>query len=125
LLPDSTGRKMARSASPLREIPRAPVIARIWHGTTPSAKADEYLAFLKARAIPDYAGVAGNLGVQILRRADGDITHFITLTHWVSKQAIETFAGADISQAKYYPEDTDFLLEFEPTVQHYEVFTAA
>jgi hypothetical protein len=45
------------------------VIARTWHGMTPAAKADAYLAFLKQ------------------------------------------------------PEDRDFLLEFEPRVEHSEVFS--
>ena len=31
---------------------------------------------------------------------------------------------ADIEKAKYYDEDQDFLLEFEPTVTHYEVCAA-
>ena len=31
-------------------------------------------------------------------------------------------AGQDFEKAKYYPEDTQFLLEFEENVQHYEVF---
>lgn len=39
------------------------MIARIWHGTTLTTKADEYLAFLQARAIPDYASTPGNLAV--------------------------------------------------------------
>jgi len=97
------------------------MIARIWHGATPASKADDYLAFLQARAIPDYGKTPGNLAVHILRRDDGEITHFLTLTHWVSLEAIAAFAGADISRAKYYPEDTNFLLAFEPAVQHYEV----
>ena len=100
------------------------MIARIWHGTTPTAKADEYLAFLKERAIPDYSKTPGNLAVYLLRRDEGEITHFITLTHWESFDAIHAFAGDDISRAKYYPEDTDYLLEFEPTVQHYELYSA-
>ena len=29
--------------------------------------------------------------------------------------------GDDLLKAKYYPEDQDFLLEFEETVQHYTV----
>ena len=100
------------------------MIARMWHGKTPSRKADEYLAFLQARAVPDYAAAPGNLAVYLLRRTEGDITHFITLTHWESLHAVEAFAGADISLAKYYPEDKDFLLEFEPTVQHFELYTS-
>jgi heme-degrading monooxygenase HmoA len=98
------------------------MIARIWHGTTLTTKADEYLAFLQARAIPDYASTPGNRAVHILRRTEGKITHFITLTHWESLEAIEAFAGADISRAKYYAEDADYLLEFEPTVQHFELY---
>ena len=34
---------------------------------------------------------------------------------------IQGFAREEVDQAKYYPEDKDFLLEFEPTVVHYEV----
>lgn len=99
------------------------MIARMWHGTTPTAKADAYLAFLQARALPDYRGTPGNLGAHILRRREGDTTHFTTLTFWESLQAIEAFAGADIARAKYYPEDSGFLLEFEATVQHWELFS--
>lgn len=98
------------------------MIARIWHGATPTAKADEYLEFLQQRAIPDYRGTPGNLAVYLLRRAEGDVTHFLTLTHWDSLESIAAFAGADISRAKYYPEDAGFLLEFEPTVQHFEIY---
>ncbi|MEO8367163.1 MAG: hypothetical protein ABI538_13260 [Pseudoxanthomonas sp.] len=38
-----------------------------------------------------------------------------------SREAIEAFAGSDIARAKYYREDVDYLLECEPTVEHYEV----
>lgn len=99
------------------------MIARIWHGRTTTAKADEYLAFLQRRALPDYRDTPGNLAACILRRTDGDVTHFMTLTHWESLQAIEAFAGKDIARAKYYPEDSGFLLEFEPTVQHHELYS--
>ena len=36
-------------------------------------------------------------------------------------ESIKGFAGKDVEVAKYYPEDKDFLLEFEPNVLHYEV----
>ena len=98
------------------------MIARIWHGMTTATKADEYLEFLKERAIPDYKSVEGNKGVHILRRVEGETAHFLTLTFWESALAIEKFAGPEIEKAKYYPEDKEFLLEFEPTVTHYEVF---
>ena len=73
------------------------------------------------RAIPDYRSVKGNIDVAILRRDDGEVTHFLTVTHWQSEDAIRAFAGDDLLKAKYYPEDEDFLLEFEPVVQHFMV----
>jgi len=99
------------------------VIARMWHGMTHRAKADEYAKFLCERAIPDYQSVPGNLSVHILRREDedGERTHFTTLTIWESMAAIEKFAGVPVDRAKYYDEDEEFLLEFEPRVMHWEV----
>jgi heme-degrading monooxygenase HmoA len=97
------------------------MIARMWHGRVPTSKAEAYRKFLNARAIPDYQSMEGNLSVHILERADGDVTHFITLTFWTDLQSIQAFAGEDVETAKYYPEDGDFLLEFEPQVVHYEV----
>jgi heme-degrading monooxygenase HmoA len=93
----------------------------MWHGMTLSENADEYAEFLRMRAIPDYQSVSGNLGVHILRREDGERTHFITLTFWESMEAIEKFAGVPADRAKYYDEDKAFLLEFEPRVVHWEV----
>lgn len=97
------------------------MIVRMWHGRVPTSKAEAYRAFLNERAIPDYQSVAGNISVHILERPEGEITHFITMTFWESLEAIKGFAGKDVETAKYYPEDKDFLLEFEPTVVHYEV----
>jgi heme-degrading monooxygenase HmoA len=100
------------------------MICRIWHGRTPRSKADAYEAFLENRAIPDYRSVRGNIDVAILRRDDGEVTHFLTVTHWHSEDAIRAFAGEDLLRAKYYAEDQEFLLEFEPVVQHYVVAAA-
>jgi heme-degrading monooxygenase HmoA len=98
-----------------------PMICRIWHGRTSRERADAYAAFLEQRAIPDYRAVLGNIDVAILRRDEGNVSHFLTVTHWVSEHAIRAFAGDAVLKAKYYPEDADFLLEFEPEVQHFEV----
>jgi hypothetical protein len=58
---------------------------------------------------------------RILERQEGEVVHFITMTSWTNLEAIKGFAGDDAEVAKYYPEDQDFLPEFEPTVVHYEV----
>lgn len=101
------------------------MVVRMWHGRVPTEKATRYRAFLNARAVPDYRSVAGNVSVHILERQEGPVTHFVTLTFWADLTAISAFAGDDISVAKYYPEDRDFLLEHEPTVVHYEVVGSA
>ena len=98
------------------------MIARIWHGRTRAERADDYLGFLLQRALPDYRSTPGNRAAFVLRRVEGEVAHFLCVTHWASREAIAAFAGADIAIAKYYPEDADFLLEFEPTVEHFEVF---
>ena len=90
------------------------MIVRMWHGRVPTSKAEAYRAFTNERAIPDYQSVEGNISVHILERKEGDVTHFITMTFWENLEAIKGFAGDDVEVAKYYPEDKDFLLEFEP-----------
>lgn len=101
------------------------MIGRVWHGRTTTEKADAYLEFQRERAIPDYESTDGNLGAYVFRRIEGDEAHFLTLSFWESEDSIRGFAGEDIEAAKYYPEDEEFLLEFEPTVTHYEVYTRA
>lgn len=97
------------------------MIARFWHGVTPASKADEYLHLMNTVAIPDYRSTPGNQGVYVFRRFDEDGAHFLLMTMWDSEEAIQRFAGADLTRAKYYPFDADFLLELEPTVTHYDV----
>ncbi len=102
-----------------------PSVARLWHGRTRADQADAYLAFLRARALPDCAAVPGNRGAYVLRRVDGDEAHFHTLTLWESEAAIAAYAGPDVTRACYYPEDAAFLLEPEPRAVHYDVLARA
>jgi len=97
------------------------MIARMWHGRVRSENAERYRAFLNARAIPDYGSVPGNEAVYILEREVGEETHFITLTFWRDEDSIRQFAGDKVTQAKYYAEGKDILLEFEPEVVHYSI----
>lgn len=97
------------------------MIVRIWHGMMPAEKADDYYAYLNRTGIPDYRATEGNRGVMVLRRVDGDKAHFLLLSFWESLDAIEAFAGSDLTRARYYPEDGDYLLEFEERVIHYDL----
>lgn len=97
------------------------MIARIWHGVTPATKADAYADYLNKTGIPDYRATEGNQGVHIFRRIEGEQAHFLLITFWESSEAIKRFAGEDMEKARYYPEDAEYLLEFELNVTHYEV----
>ncbi|MDN5202419.1 EamA family transporter [Fulvivirgaceae bacterium BMA10] len=96
------------------------MIARTWHGKVPKEKGDEYFAYLQKTGLSDYANIKGNLGIKVLRRDEKQETHFMLITYWESIEAIKNFAGDDYTRARYYKEDENFLLEFEP-VYHYEV----
>ena len=98
------------------------MIARIWHGKTRKADYERYTDFLKAVAIPDYEKTVGFMGLTFLRNRQGEEGHFTLITYWKNMEVIKNFAGEDFEKAKYYPEDDDFLLEFEEKVQHHEVF---
>jgi hypothetical protein len=98
------------------------MIARIWHGIVPLAKADEYLTLMRKVALPEYRSTPGNRGAWCLRRVEGEIVHFDMLTFWDDVDAIRHFAGDDYEAAKYYDFDADFLIEFEPGVRHCDLF---
>jgi hypothetical protein len=97
------------------------MIARLWHGRVPSEKTEAYHAFLKTSGLKDYAAIDGNKAVFLLKKEETTVTHFYTLTFWDSWMAIRQFAGDEVEKARYYPEDKDFLLEFEPLVNHFDV----
>ncbi len=97
------------------------MIARSWRGVTAADTADDYLAYLRETGLKDYAGTPGNRGVLVMRRKVGDRCEIVLLSFWDSMESVRAFAGAKPDVAKYYPEDTRFLLEMEPFVRHYEV----
>jgi hypothetical protein len=92
-------------------LPEESVIARTWRGVTRAADADSYLAYVRNTGVADYRSTPGNRGVIVQRRIDGDRAIFELTTFWDSEEDIARFAGTDISLARYYPEDDQFLLE--------------
>jgi len=98
------------------------MIARIWHGRVPAAKGDAYLEHMRTFAIPRYRKVPGNLAAYALRRFEGDVMHIDMLTFWESLESIKAFAGEDVEKARYDDFDKDYLLEYEPTCRHWEMF---
>ncbi len=100
------------------------MIARYWSGEVPSSRADDYQSYLERTGIRDLNATPGNRGVYVLRRTEGDRTEFVFVSLWESLDAIRAFAGPDVEQARYYPEDREYLLEMSPRVKHYELAAA-
>lgn len=98
------------------------MITRIWHGRTKIEDADTYLDYIRKTGFAEYSSTPGNISARILRKTEGGICHFYTITEWDSIDSIRKFAGDDFEKAKYYEEDKKFLLEFEEKVNHYETF---
>jgi len=99
------------------------IITRIWHGKTLTEHSDPYLKYIQRTGLRDYFNTPGNLSARVLRRIEGNICHFWTITEWQDTESIKNFAGNDFEKARYYPEDKKYLLEFEENVIHCETFT--
>jgi heme-degrading monooxygenase HmoA len=98
------------------------MIARIWHGKTSESNFDAYTDLLKRLAIPHYEKTTGFKGLSFLRNIENGEAHFTLITYWENIESIKNFVGEDVEKAKYYKEDSDYLLAFEEKVKHFEVF---
>ncbi len=97
------------------------MIARVWHGRIRAQDTQEYIRYIEATGLRDYRSCAGNRGALMLTRANGPEAEVYTISLWDSIDAVRGFAGNDVAKARYYPEDKRYLLEFEETVQHFNV----
>lgn len=97
------------------------MIARMWRGTVRTGDAGRYCAYVQETGISHYRSTPGNRGAWLLTRPMGDLTEVVTLSFWESEEAIRSFAGDDISVARFYPEDEQYLVEWGREVLHYEV----
>jgi hypothetical protein len=97
------------------------MIGRRWHGRVPADKADEYLRLMTEVGLPDYRSTEGNRGAWCLHRREREVVHVEMFTLWEDLEAIRRFAGDELTRAKYYEFDFDFLLEMEPEVTHFDV----
>jgi len=97
------------------------MIARVWRGVVRRDDAEAYVNYIVNTGMAEYRSTPGNKGAWMLRRDDGDRSEIVTFSLWDSRDSIRAFAGDDIDQAVFYPEDDHFLLERDLTVRHYDV----
>jgi heme-degrading monooxygenase HmoA len=97
------------------------MIARSWRGVTAARDADAYVDYLQQTGLTEFRQTEGNRGALALRRVDSERAEFVVLSLWESEAAVRRFAGENIEQAVFYPEDERFLIERDNHVTHYEV----
>jgi len=98
------------------------MIARIWRGWVRTEDRAAYVDYIERTGLAEYRSTPGNQGAWMLARdLDDGRTEVVTLSFWVSREAIRGFAGDDIERAVYYPEDERYLVDREMTVTHFEV----
>lgn len=97
------------------------MIARFWRGITPESKAGAYFEYLRNTGVKDAQSIKGNKGVIVLRRISEAHAEFLVISLWENTDAIREFAGQEIEMSRYYPSDSQYLLDLEPDVTHYDV----
>lgn len=126
-LPVSTQTSPRADATALRPVSAktgAHIVARMWRGRVPTSRADEYEKYLYDTGVLKIRTIAGNLGAEMLRRQDGDVTEFIVIYYWPNREAIKAFAGQDIEKAHFLPRDREFLINPDEFVRHYDATPA-
>jgi heme-degrading monooxygenase HmoA len=97
------------------------MILRTWRGWTKAEDTEAYAEYIHGTGIAEYKATPGNRGAYIVSRPDGDRTEFLTISLWDSLESIASFAGDEIEQAVFYPEDDEFLVDRETMVSHFVV----
>src|SRR5215470_4942768 len=81
----------------LRKDKEKVMVARLWRGLTPEAKAPEYQRYLEPTGVKNCLETNGSRGVLILRRtASEKKTEFLFISFWESLECISRFAGTNI-----------------------------
>ena len=101
------------------------MIARTWRGVTRATDSDRYAEYVEATGLRSFAETPGNLGALLLRRPVEDgaeaNTEFLVVSFWESMDAVKRFAGPIPERAVFYPEDEQYLVRRDLSVDHFEV----
>jgi heme-degrading monooxygenase HmoA len=97
------------------------MIIRAWRGRAARSNADAYPEHFRANVVPELRNLAGFVGAQLSQRQLNDGIEYLVLTRWQSMTAIRGFAGGDVTRAVVEPQAVAALVDFDETVQHYEM----
>lgn len=96
------------------------MIARVWRGATLAENAEAYAAYLEQSGMKAARALPGSRGTLVLRRLRAGYAEFETILLFDSLEDIRAFAGDELEQAVFFPEDDRYLVERDLTVAHYE-----
>jgi heme-degrading monooxygenase HmoA len=101
------------------------MVIREWRGRASPAAANAYPDHFRRNVLPELRHTLGFLGATLSKRESVDGIEFVVLTRWQSLDAVRGFAGSDIGKAVVEPGAVAALVDFDATVQHYEVIEEA
>ena len=93
-------------------------IARMWRGHVRASDADAYQKHLDEGGVQKIRKIAGNIGVQMFRRDEGETTEFAVISYWKTAADIKNFTGPEWEKVKPLPDDARWLVGPEATVTH-------
>jgi hypothetical protein len=99
-----------------------PTYVRIWRGTTPRTRADEYEKYNYDVGIRPLMKTA--LAVQTLRRDLETVSEFTTISYWPSIEAMRSFTGREPTEIHHLPRDPEFLVELPKAIEIHELRAA-
>jgi heme-degrading monooxygenase HmoA len=97
------------------------VITRVWRGWATGEGADRYQHHYETEVLAELRAIPGFRGARLLRRTDGGLTEFVSLTDFDDLDAVRAFAGANPEVAVVAEEARAALTRFEERVTHHEV----
>lgn len=96
------------------------MITRLWRGWTQAEDADDYEQFLLTELFPSMRAIEGFLGAEVLRRSEGSQVAFVTLTRFVSLDAIRAFAGDRPDFPVLEPRALELLARYDERALHFD-----
>lgn len=97
------------------------MIARVWRGATLGEDADAYAAYVEESAMKPARELPGLRGTLVLRRLRAGYAEFETILLFDSMDDVKAFAGDELDEAVFFPEDDRYLVERDLEVSHFEV----
>lgn len=94
-------------------------LVRCWAGVTSTEDAEPYLDHLREDTVPLLQGLAGFLGIEVLRRdLEADEVEFVVHTRWQDLDAVRAFAGDSLDVAVVPPVAAALLKRYDDAVVH-------